>query len=1089
MPDEETRRLAAVMLTDIVGYSALTQRDEALALRLLREHEQIVRPLLGVHGGREVKGLGDGFLIEFDSALEATRCAIAIQKAFHDRNAKPGAAPLELRIGIHLGDVIHRDDDVFGDAVNIAARIQPVADPGGICLSGPVLEQIRSRIDYPCRELPPVALKNIGHPVALFAVELPWLRAASSKATPWTGRERELEGLTKHVDAAARGDGTVVLLAGEAGIGKTRIAEEAIGRAVKGGFRPLRAHGLQAETTPPYSYWAEAARQYLRDLPPPALYKLCGNDTAEIVKLLPELAERLGTVPSASGGDPDQDRLRFYEGIATIFQNISKQTPILLFFDDLQWADPSSLRLVQHVARRLQGYRIVLLGAYRDTDLDENRALHDLVLELSRQRLATTVALKRLESPQVDQLVRGVLGTDRPFPELSRAVFEKTGGNPFFVEEVVRSLVEEGVLERTADGWVRRSFSEVRFPDTVRSVIEQRLHRLDAPTLEVLRWAAIIGIEFDFDLLQKVSGAEESKLFDILDGLLKARLVREGEASRGSPTYVFVDHQVRNALYEEMNRARRRKYHLQVARAMEESGAGRRPELAGELAHHYFEGSEFSKALEHTMRAAQRASSLYAHEESFRLLQTALDLVEDGASPAQRAELLEALGHEAVAAGRPAQAVPYLEEAVRLLEPLGHKRKLAEVLGYLAVVEVDFMLNQDRGVSYGLRQLQLLEEVGEGPEMVEAHGYIGFLFAAANDFEKAREHFRKVLELSRRHPQPDAEALALQFLGLLSPIEEKADGMRMAEEAVKLARARGAARYAAKIANFAEMYWKITGDTEATARWVRLGREESLKHGLPGMVLTFDSRMAFNVDLPSGAWSEAERLAEAVVTAPLADPSTTVGALATLIELETYRGQFDTALARFDSWPAPLNDRIDGLDTREIPLVELLLAQGDLGPAEREFDRLKRIVGPAPLLLQSIYAKVRTAALEVELRARQGHGSEGRAALEELRSLAEKVGEAWVRAEEHRAQATLAASEGKAAEARAAFRQSAGDWRSLRRPYETGVALVGFVEASRKTGETEGVADAVREARTIFEQLGLPAYLARLDGASAPASS
>ena len=175
-----TRRLAAIMFTDMVGYTAATQTDETGALKLLREQEELVRPLLAAHQGREVKATGDGFLVEFDSALHAVRCAIDVHEHLHDRNSKPGVTPIRLRIGIHLGDVEERRGDIFGDAVNIAARLEPLAAPGGICISGEVFNQVRNKIPNRFERLAPTTLKNVRIPVELYRVSLPWEDPGSS---------------------------------------------------------------------------------------------------------------------------------------------------------------------------------------------------------------------------------------------------------------------------------------------------------------------------------------------------------------------------------------------------------------------------------------------------------------------------------------------------------------------------------------------------------------------------------------------------------------------------------------------------------------------------------------------------------------------------------------------------------------------------------------------------------------------------------------------------------------------------------------------------------------------------------------------
>ncbi len=169
-----TRRLAAIMFTDMVGYTAAAQVDEKATLALRKEQENLIRPVLASHRGRKVKSTGDGFLVEFESALNATECAVSIQRRLHERNVRIGVPSINLRIGIHLGDVEQQGSDIFGDAVNIASRIESFAEPGGICLSGAVHEQVRNKIPDKLERLPPTALKGVQIPMDLYRVVLPW---------------------------------------------------------------------------------------------------------------------------------------------------------------------------------------------------------------------------------------------------------------------------------------------------------------------------------------------------------------------------------------------------------------------------------------------------------------------------------------------------------------------------------------------------------------------------------------------------------------------------------------------------------------------------------------------------------------------------------------------------------------------------------------------------------------------------------------------------------------------------------------------------------------------------------------------------
>ncbi len=180
---EESRRLAAIMFADMAGYTSLSQRDEVLALKLVEESRKIIRPLLGRHGGREVKTMGDGLLVEFSSALEAVRCAFAIQQSLYDYNGgRSVESRLSLRIGIHVGDVVHAEGDVMGDAVNVASRIEPLAKPGGICLSRQAYDQVRNRFEFPLLSLGTRQLKGISQPLDIYGVSLPWERGGDAES-------------------------------------------------------------------------------------------------------------------------------------------------------------------------------------------------------------------------------------------------------------------------------------------------------------------------------------------------------------------------------------------------------------------------------------------------------------------------------------------------------------------------------------------------------------------------------------------------------------------------------------------------------------------------------------------------------------------------------------------------------------------------------------------------------------------------------------------------------------------------------------------------------------------------------------------
>lgn len=219
------------MVTDMVGYAALTQIDEARALRLLETHRRLLRPIILGYGGIEIKTLGDGFLIEFGSALEAAQCAIEIQKVLRDHNQTSRGEEIAIRIGVHIGDVIHREGDVYGDAVNIASRIEPLAEPGGICVSEQVFAQLGNKINYPMAKLPPQRLKNVEFPFDLYRVVQPWEETqgfepqlAKDSLVPHLASVRRISSGIERLDKEIGGglpEGTITMVYGPPKTGKS----------------------------------------------------------------------------------------------------------------------------------------------------------------------------------------------------------------------------------------------------------------------------------------------------------------------------------------------------------------------------------------------------------------------------------------------------------------------------------------------------------------------------------------------------------------------------------------------------------------------------------------------------------------------------------------------------------------------------------------------------------------------------------------------------------------------------------------------------------------------------------------------------
>lgn len=783
------RRLSAIMFTDMVGYVALAQRNEPEALRLLEEHRAAVRPVLRRFRGTEVKTLGDGFLVEFASALDATACGVELQRVLHERNEANPASRVELRIGIHVGDVVHRGGDVYGDTVNIASRLQSLAEPGGVFLSGTVRDQVRDRLPAEMVRVGTAGLKNVELPVEVYRVVFPWAEEFRSRPTPLVDRAREVGELCGFVDRVARGEGALLLVVGEAGLGKSRLIGEMAAHARRVGVRCVEGRCDEPEGGSPYAPWTDVLRGLVEELPAKTLLNLLGPHRAEVGKLVPELAEK---APSSELPAPDaaQDLLRFLDGIAGFFRDLARERPTVIVLEDLAWADPASVQVLQHIVRNLRHAPLGVVGAVRASGLSDNSALAHLVSRHRRSPALTLLRLERFDAEGAQRMIEAVLGDTKGISEeFLSLVHATTGGNPYFIEEVLRALQKDGVITRTGGGWVRRPIGEITLPATVRDVLRERLDRLDPETRDRLRSAAAIGVEFDLDLLCRLTGDEPSHLLPVLERAMRASLLREERRAPRAPVYLFPDRPVRDALYGELSLARRRHLHRAIGEALERAPPGAPRTPAAVLAHHFLRGDEPVRALRYAEEAGADASAVHAHEAAAGQYRNAVDLLEGSPDEGRRCRALIALGDALAALARYGEAIDQWRSAIACggaaedtALTLRTYRRVLEALW--AEDEADAFLRTYREAR------EVIRRVPDEPEGVlldaEAAGFLSWLGIGREEALAARD---RALSAARAAALPAAEATAmLSALSLLS-LSSKEAALGLARESVRLAEA------------------------------------------------------------------------------------------------------------------------------------------------------------------------------------------------------------------------------------------------------------------------------------------------------------
>jgi len=502
--------------------------------------------------------------------------------------------------------------------------------------------------------------------------------------TPFVGRERELSVLEASLEDAAHGSGCAVLIAGEPGIGKSRLLAEFVAGARRRGWVALSGRAYETEGMPPYLPFVEALRGFLRNLPDEELSYFAGAG-AELAALLPEL-RGLPEAPSESRAfGPEVERYRLFEGLADLFLKISRSSEspgLLLALDDLHWADRSTLLALLHLARRLEGDRVLVVGTYRTVEVEPSRPIFDVLAEFSREHFAERVHVAALSLPATAQLVYGMGAGSAP-EAFIEAIYRQTEGNPFYVEEIVRSLQAEG-RDLSDPGLVAAGWG---VPEGVRQVIGKRLARLCPEANRVLEIAAVLADGFRFEIAAAATGLGELAIADALDQALGAGVLREeGE------TYRFSHALIRRTIYDGLTITRRRRLHVAAVRAIEQVHARNlEPHLSALAAHSRLAGplADPQATIDYSLRAGELANRALAYEEAEAHWEAALALMEqEGADLLARARLIERLGEllQVVGFDKYASSAEHFERALRLYRDLGAPVEAAAVHARLGLL-------------------------------------------------------------------------------------------------------------------------------------------------------------------------------------------------------------------------------------------------------------------------------------------------------------------------------------------------------------------------------------------------------------------
>lgn len=660
---DEERKDVAVLFADIADFTALVASSDPeetkdkieACLRTMAEE------VVAMDGVTE-KFIGDAVMAVFgvpvahdNDAERAVRAGWRILERVRQFGEAAGLN-LELRVGIHFGEVIvsaherapGREHHVFGEVVNVASRLEKTGDVGAVVVSEEVYRRTKEFFFY--EGLPKVKVKGVEEPLARYRVmgeraERGKIRGIRGLSAPLIGRGKELRALREAYRAAAAGTrARVAAVVGEAGLGKTRLTEELVQALQREGEAPRVLHGrcLAYTGAPTYLPFIQVLKSALGVKDDMSLAEEAEQvregvsriwpegewGDVDAVELLTELLAPGGDGRRPAGRDTDQIRAQLFFVVEGVLSRLAASEPLVVVVEDAQWADGSSLALIEHLARTLRGARVFMILNMRPPEDSAPRAA-DLLATLAKYDHATVVELEDLSPEESGELVAALLEVEK-LPAPTRGfIIDRAGGNPFFVEEIIKSLIEEGVLVQRGDSWAAtREIEALDVPDTVEGVLRSRLDNLPRLQKRLIQRASVVGEVFWRKIVAELM---ERSVDDYLDDLERRDLVRQRLESifEDDLEYIFKHAILHETVYNSILRRVRRTLHLRTAEWIEQNYADRIEAYFPLVAHHYERGGEAARAAEYYFRAATRAAALYANDNAKKFYGQAAALTTD----------------------------------------------------------------------------------------------------------------------------------------------------------------------------------------------------------------------------------------------------------------------------------------------------------------------------------------------------------------------------------------------------------------------------------------------------------------------------
>ena len=778
---EGERKTVTALFADIKSSTELIRDlDPEEARAIVDPVLQLMMAAVHRYGGYVAQSTGDGIFALFgapiaheDHPQRALHAALAIQeelRRYADRLRAEGRIPVEARVGVNTGEVVVRSIQVsghteytpVGHVTNLAARMQTAAPTGSIAASEATQRLCEGYFEF--RTLGPTAVKGLNAPVEVYEVvragplRSHFEAAARRGLTRFVGREREMAAMTGALEQARASHGQIVAAVGEAGVGKSRLMYE-FRATIPDGCKVLVAYSVSHGKASAWLPVIELLKSYFEIAEEDDDNRRSEKVEAKVHGLDPALAETLRYILSLLGNanagaslammDARIRRRRTLEAIKRIIIRESLKQPLVVIFEDLHWIDPETQELLDLLVDSVASARILMLVNYRPEYRHEwgNRTCY------------AQLRLDPLGGQSADDMLDALLGGDASLQSLKRLVIEKTQGNPFFMEEIVRALVEQDVLVRNGATRLTKPLTEIHVPPTVHGILASRIDALPASEKALLRTLAVIGKDFPLNLVRHITAIPDDQLEPMLKGLQAGEFIHE-QPALGETAYTFKHVLTQEVAYNSMLIERRRLSHERTGEAIEEMFKDRIDDHLTQLAHHYSRTANTRKAVEYLFRAGNQDEARSAYSEAVSRLSSALELLKGLPDDAERArqELAVQSALSSSLSNVKGWAAPELEPVyARVRELCAHIRDPALVFRPLLGQWLMrfWKLELHTALELADQLLAAAEDVKDPAMLLIANFARGVALLQLGDLVSAKEHLEKALAVfDPRQPLP-----------------------------------------------------------------------------------------------------------------------------------------------------------------------------------------------------------------------------------------------------------------------------------------------------------------------------------------------